>query len=254
MTLQEQLKSTPGLVNVVCQDVCHVCAVDGTVDEQMLAYNRANRDVAILCNHQRAPPKSHEQQVEKIDAELEQLRSDIKELKKDYKQIKSEVSMTYLSLTRDSRRCAPLDFAECRVCWNLQKLKTDSHRHIFRDKKVEIAKNKLERAEQRLHKKEINRTDKEENKTIALSTSKLNYLDPRISVAWCKKHGVPIEKVGAPLAFPIQNSLLVGVQPHAAQEVPVGDRDDRDRLRVLSSSVLFAKTKRISKFKKRLVR
>ena len=37
--------------------------------------------------------------------------------------------------------------------------------------------------------------DKEENKTIALGTSKLNYLDPRISVAWCKKFDVPIEKV-----------------------------------------------------------
>ena len=35
----------------------------------------------------------------------------------------------------------------------------------------------------------------DENKDIALGTSKLNYLDPRISVAWCKKHEVPIEKV-----------------------------------------------------------
>ena len=37
--------------------------------------------------------------------------------------------------------------------------------------------------------------DKEENKTIALGTSKLNYLDSRISVAWCKKYDVGIEKV-----------------------------------------------------------
>ncbi len=35
----------------------------------------------------------------------------------------------------------------------------------------------------------------QENKEIALSTSKLNYLDPRISVAWCKKYAVPLEKV-----------------------------------------------------------
>lgn len=27
-------------------------------------------------------------------------------------------------------------------------------------------------------------TDKDENKQIALGTSKLNYLDPRITVAW----------------------------------------------------------------------
>ena len=35
----------------------------------------------------------------------------------------------------------------------------------------------------------------EENKEIALGTSKLNYLDPRISVAWCKKWEVPVEKI-----------------------------------------------------------
>uniref|UniRef100_A0A915EEK4 DNA topoisomerase n=1 Tax=Ditylenchus dipsaci TaxID=166011 RepID=A0A915EEK4_9BILA len=39
------------------------------------------------------------------------------------------------------------------------------------------------------------RTDKDENKQIALGTSKLNYLDPRISVAWCKKNDVNIEKI-----------------------------------------------------------
>ena len=37
--------------------------------------------------------------------------------------------------------------------------------------------------------------DKEEGKTISLGTSKLNYLDPRISVAWTKKWEIPVEKV-----------------------------------------------------------
>lgn len=46
-----------------------------------------------------------------------------------------------------------------------------------------------------MKKLELQVTDKEENKDIALGTSKLNYLDPRISVAWCKKHAVPIEKI-----------------------------------------------------------
>uniref|UniRef100_A0A8C2BC08 DNA topoisomerase n=1 Tax=Cyprinus carpio TaxID=7962 RepID=A0A8C2BC08_CYPCA len=31
------------------------------VAEKLLSYNRANRAVAILCNHQRAPPKTFEQ-------------------------------------------------------------------------------------------------------------------------------------------------------------------------------------------------
>lgn len=37
---------------------------------------------------------------------------------------------------------------------------------------------------EQLKKLELQETDRDENKTIALGTSKLNYLDPRISVAW----------------------------------------------------------------------
>lgn len=42
---------------------------------------------------------------------------------------------------------------------------------------------------------------KDDMKTIALGTSKINYLDPRITVAWCKRHEVPIEKVSYPNYF-----------------------------------------------------
>ena len=56
-------------------------------------------------------------------------------------------------------------------------------------------KKAMERLYEQLNKLETQKTDKDENKTIALGTSKLNYLDPRISVAWCKKYDVPIEKV-----------------------------------------------------------
>jgi len=46
-----------------------------------------------------------------------------------------------------------------------------------------------------VHDKPFHRRSQEENKEIALGTSKLNYLDPRISVAWCKKWEVPVEKI-----------------------------------------------------------
>jgi DNA topoisomerase-1 len=62
-------------------------------------------------------------------------------------------------------------------------------------RKAEVAKKKVERLKDQLHKLELQATDKEENKEIALGTSKLNYLDPRISVSWCKKWDVPVEKV-----------------------------------------------------------
>jgi DNA topoisomerase-1 len=51
----------------------------------------------------------------------------------------------------------------------------------------EKKKKAYERSEEQLTKLEVQATDKDENKEIALGTSKLNYLDPRISVAWYVK-------------------------------------------------------------------
>lgn len=49
---------------------------------------------------------------------------------------------------------------------------------------VESKKKAVQRLEEQLMKLEVQATDREENKQIALGTSKLNYLDPRITVAW----------------------------------------------------------------------
>ncbi|GIX80333.1 DNA topoisomerase 1 [Caerostris extrusa] len=56
-------------------------------------------------------------------------------------------------------------------------------------------KKRLMQLVQQLKNLKLQATDKEENKQIALGTSKLNYLDPRIIVAWCTKYNVPIEKI-----------------------------------------------------------
>jgi len=139
--LQEQLRTTP---------------VDGSVEEKMLAYNRANRMVAVLCNHQRAASKQHAGQMEKMDGDLEGIKIKLAEKQKELK---------------------------------VQK-KGDKD-----PKKIDAWKRQIETLEMRLKKKEIGKVDKEENKTIALSTSKLNYLDPRISAQWCKMHNVPLSRV-----------------------------------------------------------
>lgn len=73
---------------------------------------------------------------------------------------------------------------------DLKALKTEAAK-----KKVEQKEKAVVRLKDGLKKLETQTIDKEENKDIALGTSKLNYLDPRISVAWCKKWEVPIEKI-----------------------------------------------------------
>ncbi len=56
-------------------------------------------------------------------------------------------------------------------------------------------KAKLNKWTEDLVKMEADVRNKDENKEVALGTSKINYMDPRISVAWCKRCEVPIDKI-----------------------------------------------------------
>ena len=50
----------------------------------------------------------------------------------------------------------------------------------------------VQKLQERIHDIESRMRIREENKTVALGTSKINYMDPRITVAWCKKVSVPL--------------------------------------------------------------
>jgi len=67
-----------------------------------------------------------------------------------------------------------------------------------KDKRIrqpEQLKRLIENKQKQLRKKELGKEMKSDNKEIALGTSKINYMDPRITVAWCKHMEVPIEKI-----------------------------------------------------------
>ncbi|KAJ7997728.1 hypothetical protein DPEC_G00215130 [Dallia pectoralis] len=130
--------------------------------EKLLSYNRANRAVALLCNHQRAPPKSFDQSMANLQSKIEARREQLTLAKSELivaKEVKGQSSDSKLQAV------------------------------------VERKKKAVERCEEQIMKMEVQATDREENKQIALSTSKLNYLDPRISIAWCKNMEVPLEKI-----------------------------------------------------------
>ncbi|KAG8565321.1 hypothetical protein GDO81_012805 [Engystomops pustulosus] len=148
ITLQQQLKE---LTNP-----------DDNIAAKILSYNRANRAVAILCNHQRAPPKTFEKSMMNLQAKIDAKKDQLADARRELKSAKADAKVK-----RDERT----------------------------KKLVESKKKAVERIEEQLMKLEVQATDREENKQIALGTSKLNYLDPRISVAWCKKFGIPIEKI-----------------------------------------------------------
>lgn len=60
---------------------------------------------------------------------------------------------------------------------------------------VEKLRKQVEKLEARIETSAIQLKDKEENSEVSLGTSKINYIDPRLSVVFCKKFNVPIEKI-----------------------------------------------------------
>ncbi|KYO37894.1 hypothetical protein Y1Q_0010332 [Alligator mississippiensis] len=77
ITLQQQLKALTD-----SQD---------SIPAKILSYNRANRAVAVLCNHQRAPPKTFEQSMANLQAKTETKREQLSLAKKELKQAKQDV-------------------------------------------------------------------------------------------------------------------------------------------------------------------
>ncbi|KAI4220464.1 MAG: hypothetical protein L6R36_007610 [Xanthoria steineri] len=59
---------------------------------------------------------------------------------------------------------------------------------------VEKLEQQLEKLDQRIQNMAFQAEDKENNKEVALGTSKINYIDPRLTVVFSKKFNVPIEK------------------------------------------------------------
>lgn len=57
---------------------------DASVAEKLLAYNRANRAVAILCNHQRSVPKGHQKSMENLKEKIRAKRDAIDECEAEY--------------------------------------------------------------------------------------------------------------------------------------------------------------------------
>lgn len=59
-----------------------------------MAYNRANRAVAILCNHQRSVPKTFAKTMENLQKKVDAKKETIEEAEKSYKDLKKEAKKT----------------------------------------------------------------------------------------------------------------------------------------------------------------
>ncbi|EXJ88563.1 DNA topoisomerase I [Capronia coronata CBS 617.96] len=60
---------------------------------------------------------------------------------------------------------------------------------------IEKLEENVKKFDARIATMSIQAEDRENNKEVALGTSKINYIDPRLTVVFCKKFNVPIEKL-----------------------------------------------------------
>jgi DNA topoisomerase-1 len=62
-------------------------------------------------------------------------------------------------------------------------------------KKEETNTKKIKKLNHKIKKLKAKKDLKLELKNISLGTSKINYIDPRITVSWIKKYDFPVEKI-----------------------------------------------------------
>ncbi|GAW05210.1 topoisomerase i [Lentinula edodes] len=209
-----------------------------TLQEKLNAYNKANRLVAILCNHQRSVPKTHDQSMEKMRQKYKGLKYDRMKLRHGlfgmdskykkidkYKEDESDIDDDWIVEYEEQMKSKEIEKAEKKFAKENEKLTEDDLkpqldsvleariRHIEEEFKrlakergkttVAVKGNKtpeklmegIDKLTERIKSFKLQMVDRDEGKEVALGTSKINYLDPRITASWCKIHDVPIEKL-----------------------------------------------------------
>jgi len=191
------------------------------VTDKLAAYNKANREVAILCNHQKTVSKTHGNSMLTMDKKIEEHQDYIARLKEALKLLKKK------------------DFEEVKVKWDLvneqiqeqyeEDLKEFEKKQTALEKEAkkkgisvavltgttkrdkppkkpakkvlpkneDAIKKMIEKVKEKIKVCNSQKQQKEDNKTVALGTSRINYCDPRITVAWCKRNDVPVSKLFA---------------------------------------------------------
>jgi len=214
---------------------------DADITQKLAAYNRANRMVAILCNHQKSVSKNHDASMGKLGDQLKglkynrmKLRHSLftldKKLKKKHPELdelESDLDDEFIERWEDAKREEEIQKARKKFEKDnekrVEKGEKEEKESVLEDKIADINAEYDRLAEERgtgeavvpkgrtaekilesiaklddkIKMFKFKMQDKEEGKEVALGTSKINYLDPRITAAWCKKHDVPIEKLFA---------------------------------------------------------
>ncbi|KAG0151163.1 hypothetical protein CROQUDRAFT_651365 [Cronartium quercuum f. sp. fusiforme G11] len=211
-----------------------------TLAEKIYAYNKANREVAVLCNHQKSVSKGHEAQMEKAfekikamkyqrrrlryqllkaegfskklhkqfledesdldddwmddheeDLELKERERVTKKFEKDNAALEKE-EKPLLDPSVLKERLTSIDGYAAKL---KKERKTKDVESMTRAKQVDQLVAAIEKMDTRIEAAKTLSKDRDEGKETSLGTSKLNYIDPRLTYAWCGKYEVPVERM-----------------------------------------------------------
>jgi len=222
-TFQKQLQGTPA---------------KGTVQEKIAWYNKANKEVAILCNHQKSVSKGHETSMEKLgdklrgmkyqrmklraqlftlDSKSKKRHPDLVEDESDLEDeffdrweaqvLETQLDKAKKKFERDNAKAETAGEApqpESALKEKLAEVKSE-HKVFIKERKTRNVEPKkgateekileqIKKMDDRISAFKVSLEDRESNKTVALGTSKINYIDPRLTVVFAAKAKVPIEK------------------------------------------------------------
>lgn len=181
--------------------------------------------MAILCNHQRTAPKTHGESMAKIDEKIAEFEHKKAKLKQQIAFLKGRGPKPSESDDESSEEdSTPKKGAKTPEKTPKKETKKEKDDDDFESKSkkrktptkgeeddfketpkkkqkrglpddVEKCRAAIERTDASINKWVIKKTEKDELKSVALTTSKINYIDPRITVAWAKKVKLPVEKL-----------------------------------------------------------
>ena len=206
ITLQAELRDNPD------NDV----PIEELDSKKVAVYTKANRVVAVLCNHQRSVPKAHDAQMRKLSDRLDELADDRDELQDRIDELqnkgkkgkgKGSTGAEERKQRQQAREQRRQERRERKRAELVEKARKEQREYASDEDESGSRKRpqlpadvgkleaRLRRVELRLQNLQHSMAAKDESKTVALGTSKINYMDPRITVAWCKEKELPIDKI-----------------------------------------------------------
>ncbi|KAH9809408.1 hypothetical protein DFH28DRAFT_989866 [Melampsora americana] len=207
--------------------------------EKIYAYNKANREVAVLCNHQKSVSKGHETSMEKAYEKIKAMKYQRRRLryqlfstkefdKKKHKQFledESEIDEDWMEAhekdlglkeiervtKKFERENATLEKEEKPLLEEGELKRRIQEAEGFeslmrtqrKSRKIEPVKSRpmdqilsaIEKIDVRIEAAKTACKDRDEGKETSLGTSKMNYIDPRLTYAWCRRNDVPVERM-----------------------------------------------------------